>query len=374
VSLWWKITVKTGVYLHVPFCLSKCGYCNFYSVPYSVAALNSYVETLIREIECFRQAYDFEADSVYFGGGTPSLLKAEQINALTNLLNILPDAEITLEANPIQITGDWIKALNKTKVNRLSLGVQSLHNDHLAALGRRHSAESIPDRIRLCRENGYDNISLDLMYGLPSFSEYNLEDDLEKYLKLSPEHISTYLLSIEDNVPFRHWKELLPDDNYAERQYQTICDTLSEAGFEHYEISNFALPGRQSRHNLRYWLDEDYIGLGASASGFIQQQRYTKPDDIEIWQYAVERKDILYQKDPETKHQQKANFIIMQLRLVRGLDLKAYQQRFGTDFISDYNETVERFVGSGHLEMTNGFIRLTPNAWFVSNTILREFV
>ncbi|MFO7659532.1 MAG: radical SAM family heme chaperone HemW [Candidatus Cloacimonadaceae bacterium] len=366
--------MTTGVYIHVPFCLSKCGYCNFYSVPYSAAALNSYVSLLQQEIECFNQAYDFEADTVYFGGGTPSLLKAEQINAITDLINIQADAEITLEANPIQITEDWVRSLAKTKVNRLSLGVQSLHNDHLAALGRRHSAESVPDRIKLCRDFGYDNISLDLMYGLPNFSEYRIEEDLEKYLALRPEHISTYLLSIEENVPFRHWKELLPDDLFAEKQYHTICNTLSEAGFEHYEISNFALPGRHSRHNLRYWLDEDCIGLGASASGFIKLQRYRKPDDLEIWQYALERKDILYQKELETKAQQKANFIIMQLRLTRGLDLKAYQQRFGTDFISDYNDIIERFVGSGHLEMTNGFIRLTSAAWFVSNSILREFV
>ena len=374
VPLWWKKTVKTGIYVHIPFCLTKCGYCNFYSMPYTVTALNSYVSLLQKEIECFNRVYEFTADTVYFGGGTPSLLKAEHINAITDLIDIQADAEITLEANPIQITQEWVKALAGTRVNRLSLGVQSLYNDNLAALGRKHTAESIPDRIKLCRDNGFNNISLDLMYGLPYFPECRIEEDLEKYIALEPEHISTYLLSIDESVPFRHWKSLLPEDKTVEKQYLTICETLSRAGFEQYEISNFAKPGRQSCHNLHYWLDEDCIGAGAGASGFVKLQRYRKPDDLEIWQYAVEREDILYQKEAETKAQQKANFIIMQLRLVRGLELKAYSARFGSDFISDYHDKIERYIGLGYLEAVNGFIRLTPQARFVSNSILREFV
>jgi len=343
-------------------------------MPYTLTALNSYVSLLSKEIESFRQAYDFTADTIYFGGGTPSLLKADQINAIMDLLPKTEDAEITLEANPIQITEDWVKSLSRTKINRLSLGVQSLDNDNLVALGRKHTAESISDRIKLCRDNGFDNISLDLIYGLPYFSEYRIEEDLEKYLALQPEHISTYLLSIDETVPFRHWKSILPVDEITGRQYDTICETLTQAGFEQYEISNFAKPGKQSRHNLHYWLDEDCLGLGAGASGFINKQRYRKPDDMEIWQYAVERHDILYQREAETTAQQKANFIIMQLRLTRGLELKAYKQRFGSDFISDFPVVIERYINSGHLEAVNGFIRLTLQARFVSNRILQEFV
>ncbi len=366
--------MRTGVYIHIPFCLTKCGYCSFYSVPFSMSALSSYVHTLINEIRCFRQSFDFAADTVYFGGGTPSLLSADQISQILELLEPMPDAEITLEANPIQITGDWVKSLSKTKVNRLSLGVQSLNNDHLKALGRKHTAESVPDRIKLCRDFGFDNLSLDLIYGLPHFTHYDLEKDLAGYLALQPEHISTYLLSIDEQAEFKHWKAILPDGETAEKQYTAICNALTGNGFEQYEISNFTKPGFQSRHNLHYWLDDDYIGLGAGASGFIQKQRYRKPEDLCEWEYSVQRQDILHETETETPVQQKADFIIMQLRLTRGLELRAYRERFGSDFLADFNEAIERFIGTGYLEAVNGYVRFTPKARFVSNRILQEFV
>jgi len=329
---------------------------------------------LIKEIEYFKKAYKIEADTVYFGGGTPSLLKADQINKITDLIEPDANADITLEVNPVQITHDWVNELAQTRVNRLSLGVQSMYNDNLKALGRNHSAESIPDRIKLLRDNGYNNISLDLLYGLPYFADYRIETELERYIELKPEHISAYLLTIDDTVPFRHWKPILPNEVTTEKQYNVICNSLQSAGFEQYEISNFARPGFSSRHNLHYWLGDDYIGLGAGASGFVNKQRYKKPEDLSLWEFSVERQDILYEKESETKAQQKADFIIMQLRLTRGLELNSYKERFGTDFITDYNESIEDFIASGHLELNDGFIRLTPAARFVSNRILQEFV
>jgi oxygen-independent coproporphyrinogen-3 oxidase len=342
-------------------------------VAYSRDALNNYVKVLLKEAELFRRRYDFTTDTVYLGGGTPSLLSAEQINMLLSTLEPAPGAEITLEVNPVQVTPDWVKALRTTRVNRLSLGVQSLYNENLMALGRKHTAESIPERLKLLREQGYDNISLDLMYGLPWFANYSIEAELQRYLELEPEHISTYLLTIEDNVPFRHWNRILPDDKTTEAQYYSICDIMEKAGFNHYELSNFAWPGKKSRHNLRYWQDENYIGLGAGASGFIKGQRYKKPEDLQLWEFSVEREDILYEKEAETRAQQKTDFIIMQFRLLRGLDTAAYQERFGTDFITDYHEVLDRYLASGHLEAVNGYIRLTRRAWFISNHILRDF-
>jgi len=366
--------LKSGAYIHIPFCLTKCGYCNFFSVPYSITALNNYINLLLKEIESFKQTYEFEADTVYLGGGTPSLLSANQINSIIGLVQPDENPEITLEVNPVQITEDWVKALSKTKVNRLSLGIQSMNNENLKALGRKHSAASIPERIKLLRENGFNNISMDLLYGLPIFANYNIEEELDNFLSLEPEHISTYLLSIENNVPFKHWKAILPDDKFTEIQYYTICETLRETGWDHYEISNFARPGLESRHNLHYWLGDEYIGMGAGASGYVNKQRYKRPDDLELWQFAVEKKDNLYEKESETKAQQKADFIIMQLRLSRGLDIQSYKERFGSDFVSDFHDAIEKFISSGHMEMTNGYIRLSQKAWFVSNHILREFV
>lgn len=366
--------MKAGTYIHIPFCLTKCGYCNFFSVPYSLTSFNNYINLLLKEIESFKQAFDFEADTVYLGGGTPSLLSANQINSIIGLVQPDENAEITLEVNPVQITEDWVKVLSKTRVNRLSLGVQSMNNENLKALGRKHTAESIPEKMKLLRYHGFNNISLDMLYGLPIFANYHIEEELDNYLSLEPEHISTYLLSIDNNVPFKHWQSILPDDKSAEIQYNTICKTLREAGWNHYEISNFAQPDFESRHNLHYWLGDEYIGMGAGASGFVNKQRYHRPDDLELWQFAVEKRDNLYEKESETKAQQKADLIIMQLRLSRGLDIQEYKERFGSDFLADYHDAVEKFITSGHMEIDDGYIKLTPKARFVSNHILREFV
>jgi oxygen-independent coproporphyrinogen III oxidase len=366
--------LKLGIYIHIPYCLTKCGYCSFFSTSYTKIELESYVKTLLAEILLFKQQFSFEADTVYFGGGTPSLLSAEQINSILDLINPLVNSEITLEANPIQITPDWVTAIAQTKINRLSLGLQSMHNDNLKALGRKHISESISDRMKLLRDYGFDNISLDLLYGLPYFTNWNIEQELEQYLALRPEHISTYLLTIEDNAPFKHWKSILPDEAATEKQYNTICATLTANGFEQYEISNFGKPGYLSKHNLHYWLGDDFLGLGAGASGFIQKQRYRKPEDIREWELSVEKRDLLFEQETETLTQQKADFIIMQLRLTRGLELKTYKERFGSDFQSDFNETVKKYIATGYLEAENGFVRLAPKARFVSNHILQEFV
>ncbi len=363
-----------AVYIHIPFCLTKCGYCSFYSVPYSKPLLKSYYLNLCREIDLFQQIYKEQPDSIYFGGGTPSLMTATQIQSIIEKLNPASETEITLEANPIQITSDWIKALSYTKVNRLSLGLQSMDNINLTALGRRHTAETMPARIRLCRDNGFNNISLDLMYGLPGSTNEDIETDLTEYLRLSPEHISTYLLSIDDDAPFKHWQADLPEDANAEKQYYTICETLIKEGFKQYELSNFAKEGYLSRHNLHYWLGDSYLGLGAGASGFINNIRYHKPDDLKLWEESIADGDILLQTETETLAQQKADFIIMQLRLLRGLELDEYKFRFGTDFALDYQYVVECFIKSGHLQADGKYIRLSDKAKFVSNSIFREFV
>lgn len=363
-----------AVYIHIPFCLTKCGYCSFYSVPYNKTLIENYFRNLSREIDRFKHTYNFKPDSIYFGGGTPSLLSSEQIITIINLLEPRQDAEITLEANPIQITHEWLKSISQTKVNRLSLGVQSMNNNNLQALGRKHTAESLPERIKLCREYGFNNISLDLMYGLPHSTEEQIKADIDKYLRLEPEHISTYLLSIDDNVPFKHWQADLPEDRITELQYYAICETLAQAGYEQYELSNFAKAGYQSRHNLHYWLGDSYLGLGAGAAGFIDNLRYQRPEDLQLWEQSITQGDILQNMEEETLTQQKADFIIMQLRLIRGLELRVYKTRFGSDFALDYKYVIERFTKSGHLIQDDKYIRLSDKAKFISNSIFREFV
>lgn len=363
-----------AVYLHIPFCLTRCGYCSFYSVPYTKPQMESYYQYLCREIDHFTKTYNITPETIYFGGGTPSLLTADQITVIIDLLSPASDAEITLEANPIQLTNDWLKALSQTKVNRLSLGVQSMHDAALRALGRKHTAESMYGRIRLCREAGFDNISLDLMYGLPGSTVEQIQTDLEEYLKLNPEHISTYLLNIEDDAPFRHWKDDLPDDELAEKQYYTIREVLTQSGYEQYELSNFSKSGKHSRHNLHYWMGDSYLGLGPGASGYTNGIRYHRPDDLLIWKQSVDNGDIMLAVEAETLTQQKADFIIMQLRLMCGLDTEEYKIRFNSVFGVDYQFEIAKLIQSGYLLSDGRYFKLSDSALFISNSIFREFV
>ncbi|HOD17945.1 MAG TPA: radical SAM family heme chaperone HemW [Candidatus Cloacimonadota bacterium] len=366
--------MKAGVYIHIPFCLTKCGYCNFFSLPYSRSVFAEYFSNLLREIELNKSRFNLIPETVYFGGGTPSLLSSAQINQIIEILEPEANAEITLEINPVQITEDFVQSLAQTKVNRLSLGVQTLKDENLQALGRKHTVASIPHRVQLLRDAGFDNISLDLMYGLPGSSTKDVEIDLERFLTLQPEHISTYLLTIEDDVPFRNWKEFLPTDDNSALQYATICRILEQEGYEHYELSNFCRPGKEGRHNLKYWLGEDFAGMGAGASGFLQGRRYKRPEDFKLWQSAVRKEELIYEVEKETPAQQKADFIIMQLRLMRGLDLSAYRKQFGSDFINDYQTAVSKLTSEGLLRQQNNMLKLTPPAWFISNHVFQEFV
>jgi oxygen-independent coproporphyrinogen-3 oxidase len=364
-----------AVYLHIPFCLSRCGYCSFFSLPYSRSALADYLAHLRREIALFSHAGRIKPSSIYLGGGTPSLLPAGEITALCGLFDIEPEAEISLEINPLQITEAYLAELSKTRVNRLSLGVQSMDDAELAWLDRRHKASQIPDKVWLCRRFGFTNLSLDLMYGLPGSDRDSVAYILDQYIALAPEHISCYLLTLDEDSALG--AELghgtgQPDDDELALQYEVIREKLAKAGFEQYEVSNFCRPGYASRHNLSYWESRPYLGLGASAAGWLPPFRYTNPADLAAYYRLVDAGKLMPETEKCSPEQERADYIMMGLRLLKGIDLDEVKHRFGVDILA--GEKASSLLNSGYLELLGSRLRVAPKALFVSNAIIGELL
>lgn len=364
-----------GLYLHIPFCAKKCAYCDFYSACVSDGMLDSYTENLIREIKNWggmlrRPVFD----TVYFGGGTPSLL-GERLAAVTDAVysafEITSGAEITLELNP---TGDrsktygFIKTAGKSGVNRLSVGAQSGSDRELELLGRTHTAADTLAAVNAAREAGFDNISLDLMLGLPGSDTGTLSESIDFILSAKPEHISAYILKIEENTYFYKMRESLslPDDDSVADQYLYMCERLEKSGYTHYEISNFCLPEKESRHNLKYWRCCEYLGIGPSAHSFINGKRFYYPRDMKAF---IKGTKPVYDGNGGDAEE----YIMLRLRLAEGLDLKELESRFGinTDKIKKAILPLEK---AGFLKTGDSTIRLTDKGMTVSNSIITEIL
>ncbi|HOH97699.1 MAG TPA: radical SAM family heme chaperone HemW [Candidatus Cloacimonadota bacterium] len=361
-----------GLYIHIPWCLSKCGYCDFFSLPYSRKAIAEYASYLIREKALYPELYQATLHSVYFGGGTPSLLSAEQINTILDGLPLAEDTEITMEINPLQITKEYITDLKTTPVNRLSLGIQSLHNDELIWLSRKHKAEQIRAKLDLLTNHGYTNLSADLIYGLPGSRVDKLKQNLDRYLVLPLKHISCYLLELHDGCQFAALADSLPDADTQAELYATICSILTASGFEQYEISNFSRPGYESRHNLLYWHCNDCLALGASACGNYQDARYINPANLEQYYQNVTHRIRMPESDGGINVRQ--DYIMMNMRLIKGMSLSAYAQRFGNDFVIGRKEKIDWLCSLGLLEVDEQFIRLSRSALFISNMVIGELL
>ncbi len=370
-----------AVYLHIPFCLSRCGYCSFFSAPFSIRAKNEYLRQLHSEIDLWfsEDPYLAQAATLYFGGGTPSLLNPEEINSLCGRFEIVPEAEITLEINPLQITPAYLAKLRETPINRLSIGVQSLDDSELAYLERRHRSAQIPDKIKLCREFGYGNLSLDLIYGLPGSSQDTLRRNLEQFIALNPEHLSAYLLTLDEESALgqklrRSEAPELPGDTNLADQYAALRQTLLDAGYEHYEISNFCRPGRASRHNLTYWTGLPYLGLGASASGFLPPRRYANPASMEAYARQIEQGTVMPSAQVYDTDQLRKDYLMMGLRLTSGIDLAEYQARFDYGLAAEKHKEIAHLSQLGLLEVDETRLRLSPAAYFVSNSVIGELL
>lgn len=368
-----------GLYLHIPFCASKCVYCDFASYPHRETAWEPYLRALCGEMASWRERMEgHEVISVFLGGGTPSLLSEAQIARLlesaASQFRISPDAEITMESNPGTLTPSKLRACRAAGVNRLSLGVQAMDDRLLRRLGRIHTVREAVDAVEMARAAGFDNVSLDLMYALPGQSRADWRSTLRDAVALEPEHISAYSLIVEEGTPLARQvargEAELPDEDAAVDMHREAVHFLSEAGYERYEISNYARPGRACRHNIIYWERGEYLGLGCAAHSLVGETRFENPRDLDCY-LAGER-----QLNVEHIDRQEAmeETLMLATRMCRGMNLADYRRQFGEDFLRMRMRTLERLRKMGLVEWSADSLWLTERGLELQNAVVVELL
>jgi len=373
-----------GLYLHIPYCLHKCGYCDFNSHNINEAEMESYVKALLSEMEqTAKGAKDRRINTIFFGGGTPTTLPFADLacilNACRQHFQVDPEAEITCEANPATIPQTDLEQLCEAGFNRLSIGVQSFDPDELKLLERVHSVDEIYLTVERARQAKFKNLSLDLMFGLPGQTIKKWLSNLNKAITLEPDHISAYNLTIEpDTVFYKQQSQghlTMPPDDFQRELFEITIDTLTGSGYEHYEISNYAQPGKQSHHNLNYWVDGEYLGLGAGASSFFNGERCKNTNlparyiaQVNETQTAVESRE-----SPD-RRQRMGEAVMLGLRLRGGVCLRTFQQRFDTSLRAEFGNAIEKLVEAGLIKINEDHVALTDEGLFLADSVIIEFI
>lgn len=361
--------MKTGLYLHIPFCARKCPYCDFYSCGGNRDIQHRYIDRVLEEMS---DAPIVEADSLYLGGGTPSLLLPEELARVTAACRerFALEGEVTLEANPGTVTPQALFKLRDAGFNRISFGVQSFVSEELQYLGRLHSAKQAADAVLAAKAAGFDEISVDLMLGIPGQTKEGLEQSLAVLQTLPVTHLSAYLLKIEPGTPFDDPAiiSLLPDEETTCALYLRTVEAAASMGLLQYEISNFARPGSESRHNLKYWQREPYLAFGPSAHGFLNGVRYTHKSDLNA--YLAGDFGILCEDDHPNELEET---LMLGLRLTKGLSFDALASRFSLD-CADIDRLLRQLIQAGLMQPSAEGFGLTPQGFLVSNSILVEWL
>ncbi len=370
-------SARLGLYLHIPFCLGKCLYCDFCSFPERRCQMEAYCRELCRRLAATAdRCRGRQVDSVYFGGGTPTLLPIscfeEIFSCLHEHYSLCDDCEITCECNPATANLSYLKELRHLGVNRLSIGLQSAHDHELKALGRRHSYPDFVMAFQDARNAGFQNISVDVMYAIPEQTLVSFRETLQRVTELAPEHISAYGLKIEEGTPFFSMRDslCLPDEDEEFAMYTLCTDFLGQNGYAKYEISNFAKEGRKSRHNLRYWLGEEYLGFGVAAYSFYQGERYGNTRDIDAF---LRGDDIVGERIKVREKDWQNEYVMLRMRLCEGIDTEEFARLTGKDFFGCY-PGVPAYLQGGFLVRTGNRISFSDRGFFVSNTILSEML
>ena len=361
-----------GIYIHIPYCRSKCPYCDFFSMRGNNNDYNEYVEILKDKIKFWSKKTNKEVDTIYIGGGTPSVIGTENlyniISTIKNCFNVNNDSEITIEINPESGKNIDFKTLKDIGLNRASVGLQSADKNELKALGRIHSVQDVKNTVLSIQNSGITNISLDIMLGISDQNKTSLKNSIDFCAELNINHISSYILKIEENTYYYNnlSKYNFPDENAAADLYLFAVDYLSEKGFMQYEISNFSKYGYESKHNLKYWNLDEYIGIGPAAHSFLNGKRFYYERNIESF-----RKNIIINDGTGGS---KEEFIMLQLRLTKGLCLDKFKEVFGESLPKDFLKKVEKYIKSGFMINHNNSISFTSKGFLVSNRILADLI
>lgn len=374
---------KLGLYFHIPFCNTKCLYCDFDSHTSTYEQRKSYINSLIKEIYLAKEKYNLDnyiIDTIFIGGGTPTALDNDLLEKLLfeidGNFSFSDDLEYSIEINPNSISKEKIKTLQKSRINRISIGLQSANEEELKALGRSHSYQEFEKTYYMLQEHGFENISIDLMMGIPNQSLESYKNTIKKVLKLNPSHISSYMLIIEDGTPFAKMYEkglITVDDDFTLVLYDYCIDTLEANGYHQYEISNFAKKGKKCRHNIRYWKVDEYLGFGQSAASYINKARFSNNNIdyeqsinngiIPITQYSIQTTKDLYEE-----------WIFLKLRMNEGIIIDELDKKFKMNFRQKYAKVLQDLKSRKLINDYSHSLSLTREGFKVSNSIFLEFI
>lgn len=382
---------KISIYVHIPFCVSKCKYCDFLSFPMDEFNRERYIKALLEEIKSFENSKAYEVVSIFIGGGTPTVSEKSQlvriIETIYQCFDVNEKAEISIECNPKTADLNKLKTIRKAGVNRLSIGVQSMEDRFLRSLGRAHEISDVYDTFKIASQAGFENINADLMFSLPGQTLSDWEKTLKMTLDLNPKHISAYSLIIEENTPFYDKyhdalckrnegdeQELLPSEDDEVKMYELTQKLLADRGFVHYEVSNFALPGYESLHNDGYWIRRSYIGFGLGAASLINESRCENTRDFK---YYLDNSDKIWKnKSMEvlSLSDSMAETMFLGLRRRKGVSISAFKEKFGADIMDVYGGVIRRQEENGLLSVDNDEIYLTDKGNLISNICLAEYL
>lgn len=365
------------LYIHIPFCKDKCYYCNFVSFANRNNLIEDYITALKSEIQhVLANNPDVTLKSIYIGGGTPSIIDAEHYNEILSLIssftNIADNAEITIEVNPGTITLEYLEKLKSFGINRLSIGIQSFNDKLLSLLNRQHNKEDALYAVKIGKQAGFDNISIDLMYGLPEQTLKIWEQTLDQACNANINHISAYGLKIEPDTRFaKNLPPGLPEEELSADMYLQTKNMLLGCGFEHYEISNFALKGYESRHNLSYWNNEEYFGFGLAAHGYVNGIRYSNTCNLNEY---IRNSTTIALSHKLINQEIIEEGIFLGLRLTKGINIEKFRKEYNIDLLHDYQKIISKYANYGFMEIKDGYIRLSDKGILISNVILADFL
>ncbi len=375
---WTTFACMAGLYIHIPFCRSRCIYCGFYSTT-MLDMRQRYADALCQEM---RMRGGSAIGTIYLGGGTPSLLTGPMLHQLFNTIEdvyeVNDTAEITMECNPDDVSVDFAEMLRTLPINRVSMGLQSFEDKRLQFLRRRHTSSQGRQAVEILRQAGIGNISIDLMFGFPGETLEDWEYDIEQALRLEVEHISAYSLMYEEGTPLnemleRHQVSAADDDTYI-IMYEKLVEKMKEAGYEHYEISNFARPGYQSRHNSSYWDETPYLGIGAAAHSYDLKSRSSNVSDLKQYIHSIEHGIMPTQREILSMTDQYNDMITTRLRTSRGISLDAVRTSYGEDMVAYLLENAAAHLANNWLKVENGHLRLTLSGIMMSDTVMSDLI
>lgn len=372
---------ELGIYVHIPFCKQKCSYCDFISYWDKNNLIEKYIEALKQEIkDNSEDVSKYESSTIYIGGGTPSYIESKYIGEILETIkqkyNISKNAEITIEVNPGTATKEKLRCYVEAGINRISIGLQSCNNNLLKMIGRIHTYEEFLNTYKLAREVGFKNINVDLMIGLPNQTLDDVKKSLEEISKLNPEHISVYSLIVEEGTPIERKIEKgefkLPNEELERKEYWEVKKNLEGFGYKHYEISNFAKIGYESKHNLNCWEQKEYLGFGVAAHSYINKTRYSNTENIEKYINQEMRSYIVH--EVQNDEDQKKEYMLLGLRKIEGIQISSFKNKFGCNPIMEFKNELNKLVQEKLIEIDLDQIKLTEKGIDLANIVWEEFI